>query len=123
MASHFQVILLYRISARFQEEICGLKDVQGALSSTLSQPAKRHDFSTADLKPLTVAGRIVGGSGLSTSRLGSPLGIRARSSSNLKLAKDGLKAQACAYGFDHQRSGKVSSRDILDNEKVLMGRA
>ena len=83
MASHLQVplpYLLYRVNARFQEEIRGLKDIQGALSPTLAQPTKNHGFPSGD-KPLTVAGRIVGGSGLSSSRLGSPLGVRARLSS------------------------------------------
>ena len=80
MASHLQVplpYLLYRVNARFQEEIRGLKDIQGALSPTLTQPIENHDFPSGD-KPLTVAGRIVGGSGLSSSKLGSPLGVRAR---------------------------------------------
>ena len=83
LASHLQVplpYLLYRVNARFQEEIRGLKDIQGALSPILPQPAKSHDFPTGD-KPLTVAGRMVNGSGLSSSRLGSPLGVRARLSS------------------------------------------
>ena len=83
MASHLQVplpYLLYRVNARFQEEIRGLKDIQGALSPALAQPAKSHDFPTSG-KPLTVAGRMAGGSGLSSSRLGSPLGVRARLSS------------------------------------------
>lgn len=72
--------LLYRVNARFQEEIRGLKDIQGALSPTIPQLAKNHDFPTGD-KPLTVAGRIAGSSGLSSSKLGSPLGVRARLSS------------------------------------------
>lgn len=83
LASHLQVplpYLLYRVNARFQEEIRGLKDIQGALSPTVAQPAKNHDFPTSD-KPPTVAGRMAGGSVLSSSRLGSPLGVRARLSS------------------------------------------
>ena len=76
MASHLQVplpYLLYRVNARFQEEIRGLKDIQGALSPT----DKNHDLPMGD-KP---AGRLVGGSGLSNSRIGLPLGVRARLSS------------------------------------------
>ncbi|KAF8806221.1 hypothetical protein BYT27DRAFT_7102467 [Phlegmacium glaucopus] len=83
LASHLQVplpYLLYRVNARFQEEIRGLKDIQGALSPTIAHPAKNHDFPTGD-KPLTLAGRMAGSSGLSNSRLGSPLGVRARLSS------------------------------------------
>ena len=83
MASHLQVplpYLLYRVNARFQEEIRGLKDIQGALNPTIAQPPKNHDFPMGD-KPLTVAGRMAGGSGLSNSRLGSHLGVRARLSS------------------------------------------
>ena len=77
MASHLQVplpYLLYRVNARFQEEIRGLKDIQGALSPIL---VKNHDLPMGD-KP---AARIAGGSGLSNSRLGLPLGVRARLSS------------------------------------------
>lgn len=82
LASHLEVplpYLLYRVNARFQEEIRGLKDIQGALNPT-TQPTKNHDFPSGD-KPLTVAGRMAGSSGLSNSRLGSPLGVRARLSS------------------------------------------
>ena len=80
MASHLQVplpYLLYRVNARFQEEIRGLKDIQGALSPTLAQPTKNHDLPMGD-KP---AGRMAEGSGLSSSRVGLPLGVRARLSS------------------------------------------
>ena len=80
MATHFQVplpYLLYRVNARFQEEIRGLKDIQGALSPTLSQPTKNYDLPMGD-KP---AGRMAEGSGLSSSRVGLPLGVRARLSS------------------------------------------
>ena len=80
MASHLQVplpYLLYRVNARFQDEIRGLKDIQGALGPTLVQPAKNHDLPMGD-KP---AGRMTGGSGLSNSRVGLPLGVRARLSS------------------------------------------
>ena len=69
--------MLYRVNARFQEEIRGLKDIQGALSPTLAQPTKNHDLPMGD-KP---AGRMVEGSGLSSSRVGLPLGVRARLSS------------------------------------------
>jgi len=77
LASHLQVplpYLLYRVNARFQEEIRGLKDIQGALSPTL---AKNDDLPMGDKLP----GRMAGGSGLSSSRLGLPLGVRARLSS------------------------------------------
>ncbi|KAF8897922.1 hypothetical protein BD779DRAFT_1492961 [Infundibulicybe gibba] len=70
LAAHLEVplpYLLYRVNARFQEEIRGLKDIQGALSPT---------------KP-TVAGRMINGMGgsirLNTSaRSLNPLGVRAR---------------------------------------------
>ena len=76
MASHLQVplpYLLYRVNARFQEEIRGLKDIQGALSPTFAQPSKNHDLPMGD-KP-------AGGSVISNSRVGLPLGVRARLSS------------------------------------------
>ena len=66
--------MLYRVNARFQEEIRGLKDIQGALSPIL---VKNHDIPIGE-KP---AARMAGGSGLSSSRHGLPLGVRARLSS------------------------------------------
>ena len=80
MASHLEVplpYLLYRVNARFQEEIRGLKDIQGALSPTIAQPTKNQDLPTGD-KP---AGRMAGGSSLISSRVSLPLGVRARLSS------------------------------------------
>ncbi|PPQ69244.1 hypothetical protein CVT26_003656 [Gymnopilus dilepis] len=85
LAAHLEVplpYLLYRVNARFQEEIRGLKDIQGALSPLNAQaPAQKTiDFPSGDRAP-SVASRVVGSSRLSSSRLATPLGVRARLSS------------------------------------------
>ncbi|KAF8914367.1 hypothetical protein CPB84DRAFT_1742141 [Gymnopilus junonius] len=85
LAAHLEVplpYLLYRVNARFQEEIRGLRDIQGALSPSNVQPPpqKTYDFPAGDKAP-SIATRMVGSSRLSTSRLLTPLGVRARLSS------------------------------------------
>jgi len=67
--------LLYRVNARFQEDIRGLRDIQGALNPTSNQSQKAQEFPE---KPQTLASRMIGGDPMSASRLGSPLGVRAR---------------------------------------------
>ncbi|CAA7258502.1 unnamed protein product [Cyclocybe aegerita] len=82
LAAHLEVplpYLLYRVNARFQEEIRGLKDIQGALSPSSAQPPK--GYFPAGEKPQSVATRMVGSDQMSSSRLVSPLGVRARLSS------------------------------------------
>jgi hypothetical protein len=80
LAAHLVVplpYLLYRVNARFQEEIRGLKDIQGALS-----PASPPQFlSTSDTKPLNVTK-------LSTPKLAvpPPLDVRARLNSLSNVA-------------------------------------
>jgi hypothetical protein len=76
LAAHLVVplpYLLYRVNARFQEEIRGLKDIQGALSPTSPQ----HFPSTTDTKllnetatspPLDVRARLSSLSNIATSR-------------------------------------------------------
>ncbi|KAJ3500424.1 hypothetical protein NLJ89_g9802 [Agrocybe chaxingu] len=83
LAAHLEVplpYLLYRVNARFQEEIRGLKDIQGALSPSSAQPPKGYNFPASE-KPQSVANRMVGSDQMSSSRLASPLGVRARLSS------------------------------------------
>jgi len=80
LAAHLEVplpYLLYRVNARFQEEIRGLKDIQGALSPTAAQANKTYEFPTGD-KPPSLVTRMIGSDKMSTSRLVSPLGVRAR---------------------------------------------
>ena len=124
---HLQVplpYLLYRVNARFQEEIRGLKDIQGALSPTAAQPVKSHDFPTGD-KPLTVAGRMAGGSGLSNSRLDSSLGVRARLSSlgnnsprpKKAISSSTLTLQASKRPIAPLRPTSPSSSDDSDSDE------
>ncbi|KDR84137.1 hypothetical protein GALMADRAFT_262491 [Galerina marginata CBS 339.88] len=84
LAAHLEVplpYLLYRVNARFQEEIRGLRDIQGTLSPTTAAPQqKTYDFPTGE-KPPSLVNRVVGGGRLSTSRIVAPLGVRARLSS------------------------------------------
>lgn len=87
LAAHLEVplpYLLYRVNARFQEEIRGLKDISGALSpGSSSQSTSKADQSPQMERP-SVAGRlstrIMGGSGRLTgsNALPSPIGARAR---------------------------------------------
>ena len=76
--------LLYRVNARFQEEIRGLKDISGALSpASGSQSASKAD-QTPQIERPSMAGRLstrmMGGSSRLTgsSALPSPIGARAR---------------------------------------------
>ncbi|KAL1743116.1 hypothetical protein HDZ31DRAFT_83658 [Schizophyllum fasciatum] len=67
--------LLYRVNARFQEELKGLQDLQG-VPGALPPNASPELLHTT---PLTVAGRAADRLGLSSSsRLHTPLGVRAR---------------------------------------------
>lgn len=122
MASHLQVplpYLLYRVNARFQEEIRGLKDIQGALSPT----ANNHDLPMGD-KP---AGRMAGSSGLSNSRLGLPLGVRARLSSlenNSSRPKKATSSSTLTYQASRRaitplRPASPSSSSDSDDEQAM----
>lgn len=76
LAAHLEVplpYLLYRVNARFQEEIRGLKDIQGSLGPTTSQAAMK----ATEESPIgeRSAGR---GSLISSSKVIAPLGVRAR---------------------------------------------
>ncbi|KAF8622152.1 hypothetical protein AX15_007270 [Amanita polypyramis BW_CC] len=87
LAAHLEVplpYLLYRVNARFQEEIRGLKDISGALNPTLaSQSINKVDQPSHVEPPPSMARRLstrMGGSsrlGVSTG-LPSPIGVRAR---------------------------------------------
>ncbi|TRM67843.1 hypothetical protein BD626DRAFT_106986 [Schizophyllum amplum] len=67
--------LLYRVHARFQEELKGLQDLQGALSSLPPNGSPEIPLAL----PQTVASRAADRLGLSSSsRLSTPLGVRAR---------------------------------------------
>ncbi|KAG6900434.1 hypothetical protein C0993_010822 [Termitomyces sp. T159_Od127] len=84
LATHLEVplpYLLYRVNARFQEEIRGLKDIQGVLSPSGSQPPSRpFDTGTSTEKSPTATrpeNRLLVGD--KSKRLSTtPLGVRAR---------------------------------------------
>ncbi|KAF5387599.1 hypothetical protein D9615_000734 [Tricholomella constricta] len=85
LAAHLEVplpYLLYRVNARFQEEIRGLKDIQGALSPSGSQPpAKPYEGLVVDKSPTAgrTTNRLANSSRFTASgRLITPLGVRAR---------------------------------------------
>ncbi|PPQ63146.1 hypothetical protein CVT24_005786 [Panaeolus cyanescens] len=78
LAAHLEVplpYLLYRVNARFQDEIRGLKDIQGVLSPTASQPARNVDFPTTENVQATPNSRTSG------ARNGVTLSLRAQLSS------------------------------------------
>ncbi|PFH47797.1 hypothetical protein AMATHDRAFT_118618, partial [Amanita thiersii Skay4041] len=88
LAAHLEVplpYLLYRVNARFQEEIKGLKDIQGALSptsnhNTPSKTAEQAVQLNGDKPKLAgrLSTRMIGSTRLGSSGLPSPLGVRAR---------------------------------------------
>ncbi|KAF9476982.1 hypothetical protein BDN70DRAFT_881696 [Pholiota conissans] len=83
LAAHLQVplpYLLYRVNARFQEELRGIRDI-GILSPTTTQSPKGYNFPAGDKQAPSLATRVTGSTRLSRSRQGTPLGVRARLSS------------------------------------------
>ncbi|KAG5729398.1 hypothetical protein E4T56_gene5213 [Termitomyces sp. T112] len=84
LATHLDVplpYLLYRVNARFQEEIRGLKDIQGALSPVGSQPPSRPFDAGASIEKSPTAVRPANRL-LNSDRSGhlstTPISIRAR---------------------------------------------
>ncbi|KAF9035064.1 hypothetical protein BDZ89DRAFT_499047 [Hymenopellis radicata] len=81
--------LLYRVHARFQEELRGLSNIPGIVTPSTSPTAGKEEFPfNSEAPPQTVAGRAVSRmasssrmSGGSVGRNSTPLGIRARLSS------------------------------------------
>lgn len=79
--------LLYRVHARFQEELRGLSNIPGIVTPSTSPTAGKEEFPFNSEAPQTVAGRAVSRMASSTRMSGSggrnstPLGIRARLSS------------------------------------------
>ncbi|PPQ80427.1 hypothetical protein CVT25_001730 [Psilocybe cyanescens] len=82
LSAHLEVplpYLLYRVNARFQEEIRRLRDIQGALSPLSAQKQKTTYEFPAWENATSIAGRMPGSRHLSNSRVGEPLplGVRA----------------------------------------------
>jgi len=89
LAAHLDVplpYLLYRVNARFQEEIRGLKDIQGALSPSGTQPPPKPFETGISAEKSPTAGRTTSRLNTSSrfsasSRLTTPVSVRARLSS------------------------------------------
>ena len=99
LAAHLEVplpYLLYRINARFQEEIRGLRDIQGALSPMT--PNKPYDFPVRDKGAASRAGAA---SRMSGSRLGGSLGLRARLNSLGSLSGPRKVASSSTLTLQH----------------------
>jgi len=88
LAAHLEVplpYLLYRVHARFQEELRGLQDIPGVSSPSTAQHSNKP-FDEFPFEKHTVASRAVSrlngsGSMSPSGRLSTPLGVRARLSS------------------------------------------
>lgn len=79
LADHLEVplpYLLYRVNTRFQEELRGIRDI-GILSPTTTSPPKGFNFPTGD-RATAVPPKMTGSTRLSSSRLTTPLSVRAR---------------------------------------------
>ncbi|KAF9555362.1 hypothetical protein CPC08DRAFT_135147 [Agrocybe pediades] len=129
LAAHLEVplpYLLYRVNARYQEDIRGLRDIQGALSPTSTQTQKPQDFPE---RPQTLANRMIGSDRMSTSRLGSHSNVRARLNSlgnNSPRPKNAtssstLTLQATKKSFAPMRptSPSIDSGSDSDDEEAL----
>ncbi|KAJ7134431.1 hypothetical protein C8R44DRAFT_770464 [Mycena epipterygia] len=89
LAAHLEVplpYLLYRVHARFQEELRGLQDIPGVSSPSTAQHANKPFDDSPFTEKQTVASRAVSrltgsGSMSPSGRLSTPLGVRARLSS------------------------------------------
>ncbi|KAJ7175694.1 hypothetical protein C8R46DRAFT_944631 [Mycena filopes] len=88
LAAHLEVplpYLLYRVHARFQEELRGLQDIPGVSSpSTLhsNKPFDDFPFNEKQTVASRAVSRLTGSGSMSPSgRLSTPLGVRARLSS------------------------------------------
>ncbi|KAJ7696000.1 hypothetical protein B0H17DRAFT_1054515 [Mycena rosella] len=89
LAAHLEVplpYLLYRVHARFQEELRGLQDIPGVSSPSTTQHPNRPFEDLLVAEKHTVASRAVSrltgsGSMSPSGRLSTPLGVRARLSS------------------------------------------
>ncbi|KAJ7758565.1 hypothetical protein DFH07DRAFT_818543 [Mycena maculata] len=89
LAAHLEVplpYLLYRVHARFQEELRGLQEIPGVSSPSAAQPPTKPFDDLLYTEKHTVASRAVSrlngsGSMSPSGRLSTPLGVRARLSS------------------------------------------
>ncbi|KAG6856038.1 hypothetical protein H0H87_008142 [Tephrocybe sp. NHM501043] len=102
LAAHLQVplpYLLYRVNARFQEDIRGLKDIQGALSPSGSQPPpKPFEVGSTEKSPISArsGNRLLDSSRFNRSGQlpATSLGVRARLNSLGKNSPKPRKAMS-----------------------------
>ncbi len=84
LAAHLEVplpYLLYRVHTRFEEDLRGLKDIGEVLSPSSTQPpAHEKMFPTAECPSLTtrMSSRMSGSGRRASTRLTTPLAVRAR---------------------------------------------
>ncbi|KAF5371222.1 hypothetical protein D9758_004139 [Tetrapyrgos nigripes] len=134
LAAHLQVplpYLLYRVHARYEEDLRGLRDIQGALSPSATQPTEEFPLTQSPVtgKPLN---RLAGSSCLSSSgrthtsnlraRLNS-LGAKARkpsSSSTLTLQtpkKPPSLLKSASTGSDYENEDTDSDEEQMLREE------
>jgi len=108
LAQHLQVplpYLLYRVHARYEEDLRGLKDIQGVLSPSVTQPSEEFPLT----EPQTVAGRAVSRLATSSRLSGSASG---RTSTSL-----GIRARLNSLGANSPRKASSSSTLTLQTPK------
>jgi hypothetical protein len=79
LAAHLEVplpYLLYRAQTRFEEDLRGLRDIRGALSPASTAKPTEEYFSNPS--PISRVASRLASSSSRTSRLSTPLGVRAR---------------------------------------------
>jgi hypothetical protein len=132
LAAHLEVplpYLLYRVHTRFQEELRGLQDIQVGLNPSATQPTTKtsEEFPVPD-KPTAIGravSRMTGSSRLSSSsRLSTPLGVRARLTSlgnnsprpKKATSSSTLTVQGVKKTYEPMRPTSPSSGEDTDSE-------
>ena len=95
MAAHLDVplpYLLYRVHARFQEELRGLQGIQDALSPKLEEFPFASETPLSPLANRSTASRLTSPTGRSPTSTFAPMGIRARLNSLGKNSRQFKKA-------------------------------
>ena len=143
LAAHLEVplpYLLYRVNARFQEEIRGLKDIQDTLSPTGAQPTFPSPLYAAEATPAPpmsprstekpgqsaiqrIQTKLSGSSRLSaSSRMNTPLGVRARLNSltNNVQASSPRRASASDNATLNVNSNSATSKKGVSSSTLTL---
>ncbi|KAG6854471.1 hypothetical protein C0991_006550 [Blastosporella zonata] len=107
LAAHLDVplpYLLYRVNARFQEDIRGLKDIQGALSPSGSQPPTKPFEAGIFSEKSPTAARVING---------IPNSPRFYSSGHLSTTPLGVRARLNSLGKNSPKPRKAMSSSTL----------